>query len=629
MKKNLPLLASCILILVSCFLLLASASAQTNVSGFISANTIWTLAGSPYVVVSNALLSHGYTLTIDPGVVVKFNDSTALQIDGELHAIGTAANRITFTSNQIVPAAGDWAKIHFADTCVNAVFDVNGNYLSGCIMKYCDVMYGGQLGFGEIHVQSSSPYISQCNVQYSIADGIYCGGSSYLLDSSLVSNNTGYGLYFDQFSLFSCGLTINGDTIRNNTNGGLYLGWSSAICSTEIKNNFFVFNGTNGAIFDYYTLNNVFIHNNYFLNNTSNNKATIHFQSNSPVFHNIKIEENYFSNNNGFGIIYLVESSSNININKNYFVTNISQDGIIKSYQSLSQDTISCNHFLNNQTTNAVISLSTLYPYNAGIITNNIFNGNINSTPNGISILSIAQTNQLLDFSYNTIKNNTVVNGSMCYIKAFLNDSTHILKIHHNEFSNNNSHRVIHLDGSQINNANLDFLYMKHNNFLDVTSQFEIYNSIPYGSPNIYADSNYWNSTNIQHIDSVIYDYFDFANQSVVYYMPIAPARIDIDTICPPVIITSFEEYTFEESVNLPSILFPNPFTTHATIKFPIALHSATFRLYNLYGQLITETSGINGESFQLNRGTLGSGVYVYEVTEKGKKICGGKAVVY
>jgi hypothetical protein len=29
---------------------------------------------------------HGYTLTIDPGVIVKFNDSTALQIDGELHA---------------------------------------------------------------------------------------------------------------------------------------------------------------------------------------------------------------------------------------------------------------------------------------------------------------------------------------------------------------------------------------------------------------------------------------------------------------------------------------------------------------------------------------------------------------
>jgi hypothetical protein len=84
-----------------------------------------------------------------------------------------------------------------------------------------------------------------------------------------------------------------------------------------------------------------------------------------------------------------------------------------------------------------------------------------------------------------------------------------------------------------------------------------------------------------------------------------------------------------ELSSEVTPTLFPNPFTTHATIKFPSALHSATFRLYNLYGQLITETSGISGESFRINAEGFRSGVYVYEVTEKEKKICGGKAVVY
>src|SRR5881275_2430300 len=91
-----------------------SSNAFTNVSGFINANTNWTLAGSPYIVVGNALLSQGYTLTIDPGVTIKFNDSTALQIDGELIAIGTANNRITFTSIQASPQRGDWAKLHFS-----------------------------------------------------------------------------------------------------------------------------------------------------------------------------------------------------------------------------------------------------------------------------------------------------------------------------------------------------------------------------------------------------------------------------------------------------------------------------------------------------------------------------------
>jgi hypothetical protein len=41
------------------------------------------------------------------------------------------------------------------------------------------------------------------------------------------------------------------------------------------------------------------------------------------------------------------------------------------------------------------------------------------------------------------------------------------------------------------------------------------------------------------------------------------------------------------------------------------------------------ETSGITGESFRINAETLGSGVYVYEVTEKNKKICSGKAAIY
>src|SRR5258705_9728710 len=52
--------------------------AQTNVSGFISTNTTWNLAGSPYIVIGNVLVSYGYTLTVEPGVVVKFNNDKAI-----------------------------------------------------------------------------------------------------------------------------------------------------------------------------------------------------------------------------------------------------------------------------------------------------------------------------------------------------------------------------------------------------------------------------------------------------------------------------------------------------------------------------------------------------------------------
>src|SRR5437899_2982871 len=135
-----------------CFALLSLvAKSQTNVSGFINANTTWTVTGSPYIVVANALVSQGYTLTIQPGVTIKFNTNCALQIDGELIAIGTPTNHISFTSNQPSPKAGDWGKLHISEYAVDAVYDAFGYYLSGTILKYCDVTYGGGVSFGEVH----------------------------------------------------------------------------------------------------------------------------------------------------------------------------------------------------------------------------------------------------------------------------------------------------------------------------------------------------------------------------------------------------------------------------------------------------------------------------------------------
>ena len=148
-----------------------SVNAQTYISGFINANTNWTVAGNPYIVTSNALVSQGYTLTIDPGVIVKFNPSCALQIDGQLIAVGTPASHITFTSN-ISSSPGAWDKLHFSGYCVGANFDANGNYLSGSIVKYADVLYAGGVGYGAVHIESSWPYLSHCTVRLSKAAGI-------------------------------------------------------------------------------------------------------------------------------------------------------------------------------------------------------------------------------------------------------------------------------------------------------------------------------------------------------------------------------------------------------------------------------------------------------------------------
>ena len=92
--------------------------------GGIFEDTTLGAAESPYTVTCDVTLFPGYTLTIEPGVTIRFNLGTSLIIRGTLNAVGTSDEHITFTSANPpenwggIPVAtnlGGKAIIQFAD----------------------------------------------------------------------------------------------------------------------------------------------------------------------------------------------------------------------------------------------------------------------------------------------------------------------------------------------------------------------------------------------------------------------------------------------------------------------------------------------------------------------------------
>ena len=222
-------------ILVSFTAIMLAASAPfavgaTTVGGFISTDTHWTSPEGPYVVQESIAVIGGATLTIDPGVEVRFDPDLALVVDsGTLVARGTEASPIRFTANQ--GSGNRWAYLQLSDGASNAVFD-GANYLSGSILEHTIVEYAGSLSAqGAVRAIDSSPFIGASAVRDNTRGGIYvegAGANGIRLEENTISSNTGRGVYVH----YAQSVQLNGNSISGSTGGGVYLNYANSATLT-------------------------------------------------------------------------------------------------------------------------------------------------------------------------------------------------------------------------------------------------------------------------------------------------------------------------------------------------------------------------------------------------------------
>ncbi len=257
-------------IVLGMFFYVKDVSAATEIQYGKPVPSVWTKAGSPYLVVDYGLYI-STPVTIEPGVVVKMQKKSTLLSFASLTAVGTEAEEIVFTSFQddsfggdtnndgslTVPNPGDWRYVMIPKTGKGTIEHVKFLYAaanpleaglvifsSNTSVQYSEMRYGS---YGGVTFGYGAKPVFEHNTVTENGIGInltgYFSGQNLIIANNSIARNQ-RGVYIDGFvgwqqetKLFA---TNNwwGDASGPYYKQGVYSGWTyPGVANLEGKGN--------------------------------------------------------------------------------------------------------------------------------------------------------------------------------------------------------------------------------------------------------------------------------------------------------------------------------------------------------------------------------------------------------
>lgn len=235
--------------------------AETVVTS-LDGSATWNYSNQPYIVEGDLFVQSGETLTIEPGVEVRFNGPYMLTVYGRLLAEGeivnepdeeasiTDVNWILFTQHDTTGIADEdrWGGIRFEGS------------ESGSVLRYAIIEYGFAGGVwpynngGGLYIFGSSPQVENSVIRHCRADkfggGVYMWSSSSLFRNNLIAHNSaveqGGGIHMDLTNIDLRNLTVV-DNNAEDFGKGIYFGPSS---TPYIRSSIFWANGDDAGARD-------------------------------------------------------------------------------------------------------------------------------------------------------------------------------------------------------------------------------------------------------------------------------------------------------------------------------------------------------------------------------------------